>query len=172
GELGDDGLVDVDAECLDARRQEVAGGDGVERGRQHQGDGHAGDQGAHGVGSLDDVGVDVGQRTVIADGAAEYERDLELHALVHDATSEIAVGDGGGDRSTAPYLVDHAQVVGMAVLDRHALLQQHAERGAQHVRLERVRGEPVAGEQHVYPASAHEPGQVGPSAGVDDRRTA
>ena len=38
GEIGDDGMVDVDAERLDTRGQQVAGGDGVQGRRQHERD--------------------------------------------------------------------------------------------------------------------------------------
>ena len=44
-----------------------------------------GDVVAHGVGGRDDVGDHVGQRTVVADRAAEHERHASLHALVHHA---------------------------------------------------------------------------------------
>ena len=50
GQLGDDGLVDVDAERLDPGGQAVAGGDGVQRRRQHQRHRDAGEVGPHGVG--------------------------------------------------------------------------------------------------------------------------
>ena len=60
----------------------------------------------------------------------------------------------------------------MSVLDGRALGDRHAERRAQHVRLHVVGGEAVAGEQHVDPAVAHQPSDVGRSAGVHDRRAA
>ena len=60
----------------------------------------------------------------------------------------------------------------MAVLGRRALGDGHAERRAQHVRLHVVGGEAVAGEQHVDPAVADQPGDVGRGAGVHDRRPA
>src|SRR5205823_11257185 len=89
----------------------------------------------------------------------------------HDAAGEVAVLDGGGDRPSTSDLVDHAQVVGVAVLDRTTFLEKNAERRPEHVRLDVVGGEAVAGEQGVDPAVADEPGQVGAGAGVDHRRS-
>ena len=78
----------------------------------------------------------------------------------------------GGDRPVPADLVDHPQVVAVAALGRRALGHRDAERRAEHVRLHVVGGEPVAGEQHLDPAAPHQPGDVRPAAGVDDRRPA
>ena len=73
GELGDGRRVDVDADERDRGREDVAGGDGVQHRRDHQAEPDVGELGPHRALALDDVGVDVGERPVVADRADENE---------------------------------------------------------------------------------------------------
>ena len=134
GELGDDGLVDVDAEGLDTGGQDVARGDGVQRRGQHQRDADARHEVAHGVGRLDDVGSSTsGSGPSSRSEPASTNGTSWRDALVHHAAVDVAGLDRGGDRAVAPHLVDDAQVVGVAALGRAPSCDRDAERRAEHV---------------------------------------
>src|SRR5947207_14938329 len=90
GQLGHHRGVDVHTERLDVGGQAVPSADGVQSGRQHQRYTNAWDEVTHGVGGLDRVAVDVRERAVVAHGTAEHERHARPHALVHDATVDVA----------------------------------------------------------------------------------
>ena len=64
--------------------------------------------------------------------------------------------------------VDGAQVVFVALLGRQAVVQRDAQAGAVQSQLDVVRGQGVAGEQHVEVAAADQPADVLAAAGVDD----
>ena len=74
GELGDRGRVDVHADQRDRRRQDVPGRDRVQHRRDHDREADAGQLGPHRPLALDHVGVDVGQRAVVAHRADQHER--------------------------------------------------------------------------------------------------
>jgi hypothetical protein len=71
GQLGDHRLVDVDAVGLHAGGEEIAGGDGVEGGGEHESDVDIVEKGTHGVGGRHHVGDHVGKGSVVTHGAAQ-----------------------------------------------------------------------------------------------------
>ena len=72
-DLGDGARVDVDAHERHRRGQDVAGGDRVQLRRHHQAVADVGDLRAHRPLPLEHVGVDVGERAVVADRAHQHE---------------------------------------------------------------------------------------------------
>ncbi len=68
--------------------------------------------------------------------------------------------------------IDRAQVMFVPRLGQVAVLQMHAEAGAEQRLLDIMRGQSVAGEELVDVAGADEIGDKLAAAGVDDRRPA
>src|SRR6185312_5221988 len=99
--------------------------------------------------TVDDVGVDVGQRTVVAHRAHQHERLAGLHHRVHHAAGQDAGVHRGLDRPGGADGVDRADVVLVTVRHAGALRQVDAERGAEQRGLDVVGGQRVAGEQAV-----------------------
>ena len=66
------GLMSTQTSGIEAG-QDVAGRDRVQHGRHHQAEADVGELGAHRALALDDVGVDVGQRAVVAHRADQHE---------------------------------------------------------------------------------------------------
>jgi hypothetical protein len=117
-QLGDDGLVDVDAVGLDTGREEVSGRDRVQGGCEHEGDVDTVEGSRMASAADEGVADHVGQGPVVADGTAEDEGHSGAHALVEDARAQPAGLDGGGDGTEPPDLVYDAQMVRVPVLGR------------------------------------------------------
>ena len=174
GQLGDGRGVDVDADQRDRRRQDVAGRDRVQHRRDHDGEADAGQLGAHRALPLDHVGVDVGQRPVVAHRADEHER-LVVRAPCACMTPRVRT-----PCSTAAAIEPAARIVLIARMwcswpcsTPRPLGQVDAERRAEQRRLDVVGGERVAGEQHVDEARRRPARTIaGRGAGVHDGRAA
>jgi lysine-ketoglutarate reductase/saccharopine dehydrogenase-like protein (TIGR00300 family) len=121
---------------------------------------------------FDDVGVDVGQWSVVAHRADEDELLRVPDHCVHDAAGESAVGDRRRDRARAADRVDGTDVVLVPVLDAFAVGEVDAQRGAVQRGLDVVSGEGVAGEEDVDEVVLHQCHHRGRRAGVDDGRPA
>ena len=115
----------------DRRGQEVPGRDRVQHRRHHDREADVRQLGAHRPLALDHVGVDVGQRAVVADGAHQHERLAGLHHRVHDAAGEDAGLHGRGDRAGRADGVDRAEVVLVPVRHARPLGQGDAQGGAE-----------------------------------------
>jgi hypothetical protein len=94
GQLRHGRRVDVDADERHRRREEVAGRHRVQHGRDHQGEADIDKRPAHGALTLEHVGVDVGQRAVVAHRADEHELLARRDQCVHDSRREHAFVDG------------------------------------------------------------------------------
>jgi hypothetical protein len=129
----------------------------VEHRRDHDREAHVGQLRTHGALALDDVGVDVGQGAVVADGTHEHERLAGLDHRVHDAAGQHPGADGLADRSRGADRVDRADVVLVAVRHTGALGEVDAEGRAEQRGLDVVGGQCVAGEQDVDVAGPHQP---------------
>ncbi len=80
--------------------------------------------------------------------------------------------DGLADAAGAADAVDRPQMMLVPRFGQIAALQVHAQAGAEQRLLDVVRGQGVAGEQHVDVAAANQLAQVLAAAGVHDRRAA
>ena len=161
GQLGDHRRVDVDAHRPGRRRQQVAGGDGVEHGGAHDAEVDPGQRGAHPPPGLQHVGDHVGERAVVADRPGEHVLDPVADAFVHHPAAEDPRLDRGPDAPGGADAVDRAHVQLVAGLDGQALLQTQPERGAEELGLDVVGGQPVAGEEHLHVAGGDQAGEVG-----------
>jgi len=91
------------------------------------------------------------------------------HAGVHDAVTQHACLDGGGNGSCRGDRVDRPHVIAVAAADRPAAAV-HAQRRARERLLDVVDGDGVAAEERVHVAVADEPGEDVTSARMQHRR--
>ena len=155
------------------RRQQVPRRDRVQRRRHHDCEADAGDPLAHLVLRADAVG-DARRAAARRRGCCRRARSRTscvTHACMTPRVSTPCVhrrpdAADGADR------VDRAQVMVVPARRRHASREPHAERRAEQRRLDVVRGERVAREQHVDPARRDQLLEVNAGAGVDDRGAA
>src|SRR5262249_11259943 len=117
---------------------------------------------------LDDVGDDLGERAVVADGPGQDELDTILDARIHDAGREQAGFDRLTDAAYRADPVDRAQVVFVTGVRGLPAIQGHPKRSPVQRILDVVRRQGVAGEEDVDVATLDEAAKVLAGAGVDD----
>ncbi len=164
--------VDVDADDLYPRRQQVADRHGMQHRGDHQAERYVADGRAHLALSIDDVRDDVGQRSVVPDAARQQEIDSMLNAFVHDARFEDALIDGAADRSAAADTVDCPQVMLVSRFGDASVFEVHTEARAEKRLFDVVRGQGVSSEEFVDVSAANEVAKNWPAASMDDCRAA
>ena len=142
--------------------------DRVQHRRDHDREAHPGELRSHCTLAFDHVGVDIGQRPVVAYRADQHEWPPGLHHCVHHAAGEDAIVDGLLDRAGRADRVDRADVVLVTMRDTHADGEVDPERRPEQRGLDVMRGECVAAEQHVHPALLDERDHRHRRAGVHD----
>ena len=111
---------------------------------------------------LDQVHLGVGERAVVANGAGEGERDAGADALVKDAAGEHALLDRLADAAAAADGIDGRKVMAMAVIDRDAAHEVHAQRGAEEGLLDVMDGDGIAAEERLDVAVADKAARCSP----------
>ena len=114
------------------------------------------DQPAHGGRALVHVAVDLRQRAVVADGAGQYEGNAVFDDAVHDAVVDVVVFDEAGNGAAAAHLVDHVQMVVMAVGLGFLGVDVLAQRGVEQRTLQIVGRQRVSGQQPLRVARVHQ----------------
>ena len=123
-------------------------------------------QGAHGVLSLVDVAVDLGQRPVVPYRAHQHKGDPAPDALTEDTILHRAGLHEGRDGAHGPDGVDGVDVVVVTV--GHAALGVDVlpQGSTQIARLQIVGGQGVARQKPVHKALPHQGGKGGAGVGV------
>src|SRR5204863_1591770 len=107
----------------------------------------------------------------ISDTAGEDVRNILANAFIHDTTFQDPLGDGRANPPLAADGVDGPQMMFVSLLGGQAAVQRYPQAGTVERLLDVVRGQGVAGEEHVQVATADELADMLHAAGVDHGRT-
>ena len=143
----------------------------MQRRGDHQAKGDAAEFFAHELLRHEHVGDDVGQRAVVADAAGQQVIDPVAHALIHHPRAEFALFHRRPDPAQPADAVDRAEVMCVARFGQDPAIEINAQAGAEQGLLDVVRGQGVAGQEHVDIAQANDLFEELAAAGVHDGGT-